>query len=109
MDKQKSIIQKLNSLQQLHPKAIVIFSVSEDTSFYDFNSLYINEYECDARYTELTQYKEMLLDLDDLIDSLADDIYYDDIIDLTDGEYESLLEDRADKYVFEEYIIVRVG
>ena len=105
----KTIIQKLTEVQQLHPKATVKFLVSEDTSFHDFNALYIDECDCSVRVEELTEYKDKLLDLDDLKDNLEDDILYDDIIDLTDGEYESLLEDRAFEYVFKEYIIVKLG
>ena len=109
-NKNKLIIQELHELSIKHPNAIVKFEVSEDTNFHEFNSLYIDECDCSVRVEELTEYDNKLLDLDDLMDNLGYDILDEDgVNDLSDAEYVLLLEYRAMKYCFKEYIIVRIG
>jgi len=105
-----NIITKLAELQKLHPEATVKFNVSEDTSFWEHSCLYVDECDSSVTYVELTQYKEYLVDMEELKENIWDELSSnDEYNDLTEGEFEELVECQCDKYKFDKCIVVRIG
>ena len=106
-----NFINQLNEKVLKYPEASIIFSVSEDTSFHEHNSLYIPDCDTYIYVEDMAEYGDKLLCEEDLEDELCYDLGgIGDYSDFSDEEFDKMIEEKIkNEYEFMKYIIVKVG
>lgn len=111
MAKIKTSLKDTRELRQLiidNPDLPLIIFAGEE-SWHDFSS-YEMTYAHDIGIEELTSYKDMYLTKDDFEDMLTDDLSCDDEYkNLSDDEFNKMIDDMVIKAEFTKCIVIYVG
>lgn len=92
-----------------NPDLPLLFFVGDD-AYIDDGYQYSMAYASDAEIQELTLYSDVWMDEDDYVEKIRDDLAFEEEYkDMTDEEYDKIVEQKVNETEFVKAIVIYVG
>lgn len=92
-----------------NPDLPLLFFVGDD-AYHDDGYSYSMAYGSNAEIQELTLYSDVWMDEDDYTEKLSDDLAFEEEYkDMTDEEYDAMIDQKVNKTEFVKAIVIYVG